>query len=119
MSIAKRNLKQSTSSQRYRWTSHATMKMRRYRLSESGVKRIIRYPERTEEGIAENTIAAMRRSQSKKEEFWTMYALKSGRITVITAWRYPGTSPKRNPIPQEILDEVRSAAFPGMGAWQS
>ena len=30
------------------------------------------------------------------------------RIKVITAWRYPGKSPERNPIPAEILREVRN-----------
>ena len=29
-------------------------------------------------------------------------------IKIITAWRYPGKSPKRNPIPSEILEEARS-----------
>ena len=27
-------------------------------------------------------------------------------IRVISAWRYPGVSPKRNPIPEEILREI-------------
>jgi len=27
-------------------------------------------------------------------------------IRIISAWRYPGVSPKRNPIPGEILDEI-------------
>jgi len=30
------------------------------------------------------------------------------RVKVITAWRYPGKSPARNPIPQEILDEIKN-----------
>ena len=28
------------------------------------------------------------------------------RITIISAWRYPGVSPKNNPIPEEILREI-------------
>jgi hypothetical protein len=28
------------------------------------------------------------------------------KITIISAWRYPGISPKNNPIPQEILREI-------------
>lgn len=31
-----------------------------------------------------------------------------GKIKIISAWRYPGISPKNNPIPSEILDEIRS-----------
>lgn len=29
-------------------------------------------------------------------------------LRVISAWRYPGTSPKRDPIPEEILEEIRN-----------
>ncbi len=85
--------------------------MLRYRLSESMIKRIIRYPERTEDGIAEDTLAAMRQSLSKKEELWVMYVIKNGQILIVTAWRYPGKSPKRNPIPKEILKEAREIIF--------
>ena len=85
--------------------------MRHYRLSESLIKRVIRYPARTEEGIIEEAIAAMRPAQSKKEEVWAMYSIANGTITIITAWRYPGESPKRNPIPQSILNETRSVLF--------
>ena len=93
--------------QKYIWTNHSKYKMQYYRLSESLVKRIIRFPKRTEEGIVENTICAMKPAQSKNyHEIWTMYKLTGNKIKIITAWRYPGKSPKRNPIPQEILDEV-------------
>jgi len=27
-------------------------------------------------------------------------------IRIISAWRYPGVSPKRNPIPEDILAEI-------------
>ena len=30
-----------------------------------------------------------------------------GKIKVITAWRYPGKSPERDPIPEDILSEIR------------
>lgn len=30
----------------------------------------------------------------------------SKQITIISAWRYPGVSPKKNPIPEEILREI-------------
>src|SRR3989338_11523658 len=33
------------------------------------------------------------------------------RIKIITAWRYPGKSPTRDPIPQTILREVRGILF--------
>lgn len=98
----------------YLWTQHSRMKMRQYRLTESRVKRIIRHPARVEEGILEGAIAAMQPAEGKKySEIWTMYVLsktkdKSKNIKIITAWRYPGKSPERDPIPAEILREIRS-----------
>ncbi|MBI4099295.1 DUF4258 domain-containing protein [Candidatus Parcubacteria bacterium] len=98
-----------TGERRYLWTRHAREKMRQYRLSESRVRRIIRHPERIEEGIAPNTVAAMQRASSRRrQELWTMYRLMRKQIRVITAWRYPGESPKRNPIPHEVLAEIRA-----------
>lgn len=31
---------------------------------------------------------------------------KQKQIRIISAWRYPGVSPKKDPIPQDILDEL-------------
>jgi hypothetical protein len=47
---------------------------------------------------------------NKKQEIWAMYkpVKKLNQIKVITAWRYPGKSPERNPIPQEILEEIKT-----------
>lgn len=60
------------------WTRHAQDKLRYYRLSESRVKRIIRHPTRTEEGILEGAVACMQPSDGKKySEIWTMYVLVS------------------------------------------
>lgn len=101
---------------RYLWTNHITLKMAHYRISPSLVKRIVRFPNRVEEGVAENTVAAMKLSDSSKrrEEIWTMYQVAKGetgrakpKIKLITAWRYPGKSPERDPIPEEIMNEVR------------
>ncbi|MCX6813846.1 MAG: hypothetical protein NT078_01290, partial [Candidatus Azambacteria bacterium] len=88
-------------------------KMRHYGLSAQRIKRIIRHPARVEEAIVPNMIAVMQ--PNKKQEIWAMYALlksnvkgQMSKVKVITAWRYPGESPTRNPIPQEILDEIRN-----------
>lgn len=44
-------------------------------------------------------------------EIWTMYIIakepREKKIKIITAWRYPGKSPERDPIPRHILQEVR------------
>ncbi|MEK7606932.1 MAG: hypothetical protein AAB444_01955 [Patescibacteria group bacterium] len=100
--------------EKYQWTSHARYKMQYYRISESRVKRIIRFPKRTEEGIAPKTVASMQLADGKTyAEIWVMYRLADGEgsrrkaLKIITAWRYPGISPERDPVPQEILDEVR------------
>jgi hypothetical protein len=34
---------------------------------------------------------------------------EKGKIKIISAWRYPGMSPKNNPIPREILEEIKGA----------
>ena len=108
--------------QKYSWTRHTFMKMRHYGISEGRIKRIIRYPKRTEEGIVSKTIAVMQPAGTKRyQEIWVMYKLvsrqaisksqfsisKQQRIKIITAWRYPGKSPERDPIPAEIIKEVQ------------
>lgn len=103
-------MKISRRSDIYIWTNHAEYKIRRYKLSQSLVKRVIRHPARTEESIVPGTIACMKPAQSKKyQEIWAMYKLMpSKQIKIITAWRYPGESPQRDPIPPEILKEIHS-----------
>lgn len=107
---------------KYRWTNHVIRKMMHYGLSPDRVKRVIRAPKRMEVGIAENTLAAMQVAGSKKNpsEIWVMWAergqkptkadpLKTVQKIIITAWRYPGTSPVRDeiPIPANILAELK------------
>lgn len=99
--------------EKYIWTHHAREKMRYYRLTESRVKRIIRHPTRIEESIVPGAIAVMTPAGTTKySEIWVIYILVKTRgekkIKIITAWRYPGRSPKRDPIPQKILREIRS-----------
>lgn len=114
--------KEPKDSKRYTWTDHAVEKMRYYSIFPGRVKRIIRSPERVEEGIASNTIAAMQTTGNKRtEEMWVMYQLthkaqgkyntadKDGeKIRIITAWRYPGESPERDPVPDEVMREVKT-----------
>ncbi len=100
-------------SEKYLWTNHSRDKMRYYRLTESRVKRVIRHPMRMEEGIIEDAIGVMQPAEGKKySEIWALYVLAKFRgekkIKIITAWRYPGKSPARDPIPPEILREIKS-----------
>lgn len=101
------------------WTKHSIEKMRYYGISEQRVKRILKAPDRVEEGIAPGTIAMMQRAGSKKRphEIWTMFAVqlngkkqtnKRGRKIIISCWRYPGVSPRGReiPIPEEIREEI-------------
>ncbi len=136
-------------SDKYQWTRHSLFKMRQYGLSPQRVIRVIRNPERVEEGIVEKTIAVMQPASAKNkngkkfwsQEIWAMYQtrragntksnppagglnpkqiqnLKSQilnsanqKIRIISAWRYPGVSPKNNPIPDEILREIAEIAI--------
>lgn len=79
---------------KYQWTNHVKEKMAYYRISPSLVKRVIRFPKRTEEGVAPKTIAVMqsRRTSARRnlggqapqknnkpnvEEIWVMYQLSN------------------------------------------
>lgn len=97
------------------WTKHVKKKMRQYRFSEKRILRVLRRPDRKEAGIAPATVAAMQIVGSKKHpsEIWLMYQListkqKSKEIKIISAWRYPGRSPLRQPppIPDDVLDDL-------------
>jgi len=108
---------------KFYWTRHSIDKMRYYGMSESLIKRIIRYPKRLEEGVASDTFAGMVPVGSAKrpQEVWVMFQknakrktksekLLSGKIIIISAWRYPGKSPIREkiPIPQDMLGEIEA-----------
>ncbi len=101
------------------WTRHSLEKMLFYRLSEGRVRRVLKSPTRKEEGIASGTLAVMQRNDKprRKEEVWVMY--KEGQISnhessvsrkakriIISAWRYPGVSPKGKdiPMPEDIRE---------------
>jgi len=91
------------------WTRHVASKMRQYGLSESRLKRLLNNPERKEQGIAHGTIALMQTVGTKKRptEIWLMYQPIDKKKRIVTAWRYPGISPKQKiPIPEEIIKEL-------------
>lgn len=120
-------------------TRHAEFKMRQYALSMQKIRGVIRNPRRIEEGIAKDTIAVMQPLSPKRDakgvetwrqEIWVMYQLRkigaisnkiqnskfktqnsAQRLRVISAWRYPGVSPKRHPIPGEILRELEEGGM--------
>lgn len=94
-----------------------------YGLSPDKVKRVVRNPQRVEDGVAENTIAVMAPGSNKKKptEIWVMYSLSKKANTlsqskgnirkiIISAWKYPGISPigKQIPIPADILEELKN-----------
>jgi hypothetical protein len=111
---------------RYYWTEHVKFKMRFYALSEQKILGVISNPKRKEEGIVEKTIAVMKPISPKmvngkeiwKQEIWVMYQkhkacsmkhetrVQNSKVKIISAWRYPGVSPEKNPIPEEILREL-------------
>lgn len=116
---------------KYTWTNHVVGKMAYYGISESLVKRVVRFPKRMEVGIAPSTTACMQPTGSKKRpaEVWVMWKevqnakiknqndnlkLKNGGVLnvpkkkIITTWRYPGVSPVGEPvpIPDDIMAEI-------------
>lgn len=139
--------KRPENTDKYYWTRHSIGKMMQYGLSAQRVIRVIRSYTRIEEGIAENTIAVMQPTSTRRDkdgelkwnqEIWVMYQLRrkvganskkqipnskqiskskfknrktipnsaNGKIRIISAWKFPGMSPKSNPIPREILEEI-------------
>jgi hypothetical protein len=116
--------------ERYRWTQHVGRKMLYYGLSPSRVLRVVQAPERLEEGVAPGTLAGMQVAGSKQKpwEIWVMWRddqriqspqqkseivgaampAPQARKIIITAWRYPGTSPVRGqvPIPADVMAEL-------------
>lgn len=95
----------------YFWTQHCIGKIFQYGIGPNKIKRIINYPDRKEEGIAENTIVVMRRKSKKdlnKGEEWVMYQMRKKRKVIISTWFYPGITPKRKQIfiPDEVWDEI-------------
>ncbi len=129
-------LKKKTTKGGVEFTSHARYKMTQYGLSEQKVRGVIRNPRRTETGIAKDTIAVMQPVSPKvvnkletwKQELWVMYVVKGKlkkaqgqsetkvsllppQLRIISAWRYPGVSPKRSPIPREIWQELEDGGI--------
>lgn len=121
--------KKSQTAGQYQFTAHARYKMNQYGLSEQKVKGIIRFPRRTQKGIAPKTAAVMQPVSPKgvdgkevwKQEIWTMFVKKKESLAmgmpkretyrIISAWRYPGMSPKGNPIPEEIWRELENGGI--------
>ena len=102
---------------KYRWTNHVQRKLQFYGLTPSRVLRVIRAPDRMEEGIVDGTLAAMQTAgtTARPWEVWVMWRddgtstpLRAAKKVIITAWRYPGVSPVREkaPIPAGILAEL-------------
>ncbi len=45
-----------------------------------------------------------------KEKAKKLMKLMPKKLVIISAWRYPGVSPKNNPIPEEIFRELEEVA---------
>lgn len=115
----------------YYWTMHSQRKLFQYGLTPNKVKRIIRNPDRKEEGIAPRTVAVMQRKNKKdpkKGEVWVMYQknkkskildfkndegkflkIQAGQMKIISAWVYPAETPKGKEIfiPEEAWEELQ------------
>lgn len=122
------NFKIPKNNGRYLWTFHVVEKMKQYGLSEQKIRSIVNFPERREEGIAPDTVAVMKSSGSAKNpsEIWVMFqivkSLKKEKISgernikkirIISAWRYPGKSPKDQMpiIPEDVWKVIFNSDF--------
>lgn len=126
----------------FSWTRHIKNKMVYYGLSEQKIRTVFKSPDRREEGIAENTVAVMKKNHKKnrKEEIWIMYQTKNkklnsknqnersksvsssknpssqwlnpsgSRVTMISAWRYPGITKAGQAIqiPDNVLGDLKN-----------
>ncbi len=97
----------------YYWTKHSEAKMSFYHLSKQRVQRVLHTPKRIESGIAPNTVAMMQVAGSNKHpyEIWIMLQKTKTRQKIISAWRYPGRTKPGEPLPEEILREIREIAI--------
>ncbi len=117
------NIKTIKNDRDYFWTNHSKYKLLEYNVSPNIVKLVIKSPERIEEGVAPETIAVMKRKDTKKtqREIWVMYqknkkkkAQKTkhisilSRMKIISVWIYPGTSPKGKEIfiPDDVWEII-------------
>jgi len=95
----------------YIWTAHSKRKLFQYGLGPGVIKRVVRHPDRKEEGIAEKTVAVMKDKSSKstKKELWVMYQMFKGKKKIISAWIYPGkTEPGAEIyVPDEVWEEIQ------------
>ncbi len=101
------------------WTEHVKLKMQHYGLSKGKLLKLLRKPQRKEQGIAPKTVAVMQSNASYKTskskivkplgEIWLMYQDDAYQRKIISAWRYPGISKPGEsvPIPAEILRELQ------------
>jgi len=102
--------KEPENNNRFYWTRHIKEKMKYYGIGEGRLRRILRVPQRREEGIVPNTVALMQSAGTKRpSEIWLMYQQVGQKKKMISAWRYPGISPigEPIPIPEDIIEELR------------
>ena len=97
------------------FTSHGKAKMRFYGLSEQRIRRVLHTPSRTEQGIAPGTIAIMQSVSAPKHpyEVWIMIEDTNSRRKLISAWKYPGITKPGEPLPPEIIREMRESVLAG------
>lgn len=90
------------------WTRHAERKIREHALSMSRVLRAIHSPDRIESGLAENTVAVIKKSGSLKHPFeiWVMFSDKTGERTIISTWRYPGVTKPGEALPSSLINRI-------------
>ncbi|OGI25425.1 MAG: hypothetical protein A3E38_02025 [Candidatus Moranbacteria bacterium RIFCSPHIGHO2_12_FULL_54_9] len=66
--------------------------------------------------IVKNQESGIRNQEwGQKREAGKIHKSTQQKLTIISAWRYPGISPKRSPIPEEILRELEEGSILEIG----
>jgi len=58
--------------------------------------------------VISNDQFSISKQEKKIEQNLEAFRSSNKQIKIITAWKYPGVSSKRDPIPEEVLEEIKN-----------
>jgi len=60
--------------------------------------------------VRKNKVESIKLKEKKPNSLFLNLNSANQQIRIISAWRYPGVSPEKNPIPEGILQEIENIA---------
>ena len=76
------------------------------------IQKTVNKKQKTEGGRQERASGKQETGNIKNEMYDSRTLFTApGSLKVISAWRYPGVSPRRNPVPEEILRELEDGSI--------